>query len=190
MEVKIHIETECPVPNQTKDVKITLENVENIGDLKKKLQPLLCVAACDMSVYFKTKDFKLENKTKLSNLYVQEGDTFIVHFVSVCDVDLLNQLLQKMREFVVNVFEQYERRDENVKLRGYALTEVATSIYGRYYFVLKDLIRCSKETFVPWNHRPTISNRHYFVQEGGMDLLAKIYDFSSTMVDLDLMGYR
>jgi hypothetical protein len=50
MEVKIHIESECPVPYQTSDLKINLNNVECIGDLKKKLQPLLSVAACDMSV--------------------------------------------------------------------------------------------------------------------------------------------
>ena len=187
MEVKIHIETECPVLNQTKDVKITLEDVENIGDLKKKLQPLLCVAACDMSVYFKTKDFKLENKTKLSNLYVQEGDTFIVHFVSVCKVHFLNELLDNMRAFVVNVCEQFERRDENIEWSesDYA---VVTVIDGCYRTVIQALERCSYDTFIPWNYRPTISNRHYFVQEGGMDLLAKIYDFASTK--LDLIGDR
>jgi hypothetical protein len=103
MEVKIHIESECPVPYQTSDLKINLNNVECIGDLKKKLQPLLSVAACDMSVYHKLDhktSQKLENKEKISNLYVREGDTFIVKFISMCNLHFVSEFLDDMRRFV------------------------------------------------------------------------------------------
>ena len=176
MEVKIHVETECPVPNQTTDLKITLENVENIGDLKKKLQPLLGVAACDMSVYYKTKNIKLENKKKFSNLYVQEGDTFIVYFVSVCNLHFFTELLDNMRAFVENVCEKFEQEGS---IKWKAFDNVAAVIDECYNTVIHGLERCSYDTFIPWNYRPTISNRHYFVQEGGMELLARIYNFAS-----------
>ena len=175
MEVKIHIETECPVPNQTKDLKITLENVENIGDLKKKLQPLLSVAVCDMSIYYKTKDIKLENKKKLSNLYVQEGDTFIVHFVSVCDLDFFNELLNNMRTFVKDVCEQFER-EGNIK---WTESDNVAVIDECYHTLIQGLEKCGYYRYLPWNYRPATSNRHYFVQEDGMELLARIYNFSS-----------
>ena len=176
MEVKIHIETECRALNQTTDLKITLTNVENIGDLKKKLQPLLSVAACDMSVYYKTKNIKLENEKKLSNLYVQEGDTFIVHFVSVCALDFFAEQLENMRAFVENICEQFEQ-ERNIKWN--AFDNVAAVIDECYNTVIQGLESCCSDTFIPWDYRPTISNRHYFVQEGGIELLARIYHFAS-----------
>ena len=155
--------------------KMEVKNVENIGDLKKKLQPLLSVAACDMSVYYKTKNIKLENKKKLSNLYVQEGDTFIVHFVSVCALDFFAELLENMRAFVQNVCEQFEQ-EGNLKWKAF---DNVAAIDECYNTVIHGLERCSYDIFIPWNYRPTISNRHYFVQEGGIELLARIYNFAS-----------
>lgn len=171
MEVKIHIDTKCPVP-QT-DLRVTLENVENIGDLKKKLQPLLSVAACDMSVYYKTKDIKLEDRNKLSSLYVQEGDIFIVHFVSVCDLQFLSNLLDDMRAFVEDVCMKLV--EENIDCDD----DEASAIFDCYEAVVNGLIKCSKKVFSPWNTELTNANRHYFVQEGGLQLLATIYNFAS-----------
>ena len=175
MEVKIHVETECPVPNQTTNLKITLENIENVGDLKKKLQPSLSVAVCDMSVYHKTKDIKLENETKLSNLYVREGDTFIVHFVSVCDLHFLTELLDKMRAFVENVCEQFER-EGNI---DWTESDNVAALDECYNAVIQGLEKSNYDGYLRWNYRPTTSNKHYFVQEGGMELLARIYNFAS-----------
>ena len=178
MEVSIHIETECPVPNQTTDLKINLENVECIGDLKKKLQPLLRVAACDMSVYYKNQygfiSQKLENTKMLSNLYVQEGDTFIVKFVSVCNLPFISTFLDRMRAFAGKVCETFSE-EQNIEEWD---DETASAIDHCYRTVLESLQTCSYDMFVPWNCRPTNANRHYFVQEGGLKLLKKIYDFA------------
>ena len=185
MEVKIRIESECPVPNQTTDLKINLDNVECIGDLKKKLQPLLCVAACDMSVYHETQvsylSQKLEDTKKLSSLYVQEEDTFIVKFVSVCNVQFFSEFLDHMRTFVGKVCELCEPLSEGEEILKDIdwSDEKAEVIDNCYRAVLEGLERCSYGMFIPWNHRPTIANRHYFVQEGGLELLKTIYNFAS-----------
>ncbi len=183
MEVTIRIESEFPVPNQTTDLKINLENVECIGDLKKKLQPLLRVAACDMSVYHETQvsyfiSQKLENTKKLSSLYVQEGDTFIVKFVSVCNVQFFSEFLDYMRTFVAKVCEPFSEGEQIVEedIIGWS-DEEAEVIDNCYRAVIEGLERCSYDMFIPWNHRPTIANRHYFVQEGGLQLLKTIYNF-------------
>ena len=178
MEVKIHIESEFPVPYQTSDLKINLNNVECIGDLKKKLQPLLSVAACDMSVYHKTSR-KLENREKISNLYVREGDTFIVKFISVCNLHLLSKCLDDMRAFVKDVCEAFSDGDrimENIDWNDDSLLAVNDNCYET---VLADLERCTHDMFLPWKSKPTNANRHYFVQEGGLNLLATIYNFAS-----------
>jgi hypothetical protein len=176
MEVKIHIESECPVPNQTSNLKINLNNIECIGDLKKKLQPLLSVAACDMSVYHKTRR-ELENREKISNLYVREGDTFIVKFISVCKLHLLSKFLDDMRAFVKDVCEAFSDGDrimENIDWNADSLSAADNC----YTAVLEDLIR-KRKMFSPWRSKPTSANKHYFVQEGGLDLLATIYNFAS-----------
>jgi hypothetical protein len=177
MEVKIDIESECPVPYQTSDLKINLNNIECIGDLKKKLQPLLSVAACDMSVYHKTSR-KLENREKISNLYVREGDTFIVKFTSVCKLHLLSKFLDDMRAFVKDVCEAFSDGDrimENIDWNADSFSAVENC----YAVVLQGLERYSQGMFLPWKSKPTNANKHYFVQEGGMDLLATIYNFAS-----------
>ena len=178
MEVKIHIESECPVPYQTSDLKINLNNIECIGDLKKKLQPLLSVAACDMSVYHKTSR-KLENREKISNLYVREGDTFIVKFTSVCKLHLLSKFLDDMRAFVKDVCEAFSDGDrimENIDWNADSLSALVKICYA---VVLQGLERYSQGMFLPWKSKPTKANKHYFVQEGGLDLLATIYNFAS-----------
>ena len=177
MEVKIHIDSECPVPYQTSDLKTNLNNVECIGDLKKKLQPLLSVAACDMSVYHKTRR-ELENREKISNLYVREGDTFIVKFISVCNLHLLSKFLDDMRAFVKDVCEAFSDGDrimENIDWNADSLSAVDNC----YETVLANLDICNQDMFSPWKSKPTKANKHYFVQEGGLDLLATIYNFAS-----------
>ena len=182
MEVIIHIDTKCSVPKT--DLKMILENIENIGDLKKKLQPLLSVAACDMSVYYKTRDFKLEDRDKLSSLYVQEGDIFIVHFVSVCNLQFLSKLLDDMRAFVEDVCEKLAGKnmdcDENEAWAIFKCDENETwAIFNCYETVVDGLAKCNKNIFYPWNTDQTDSNKHYFVQEGGVQLLATIYRFAA-----------
>ena len=171
MEVRIHIDTKCPVPKT--DLKVILENIENVGDLKKKLQPLLSVAACDMSVYFKTRDIKLEDADKLSSLYVQEGDIFIVHFVSVCNLQCLSKLLDGMRAFAEDFCEKSVGKNINCD------EDEASAIFYSCETVLDGLEKCSENIFEPWSTGQTNANRHYFVQEGGVELLATIYNFAS-----------
>ena len=184
MNVRIHADVEFPVPNQKTDFKVHLENVECTGDLKKKLQPLLSVAVCDMSVYYKTKvsGQQLEDKERFSNLYVQEGDVFIVEFVSVCSMHTLDEILGRMRTYVRDICSRLCEADHfkgEQMLRDMEVDETwLININDTYQRVLEDLGTCSYELFVPWMCRPTIANRHYFVQEGGLDLLATIYNSS------------
>ncbi|CAB4020165.1 Hypothetical predicted protein, partial [Paramuricea clavata] len=169
MEVKILIESEFPVPYQTSDLKINLNNIECIGDLKKKLQPLFSVAACDMSVYHKTRQ-ELENREKISNLYVREGDTFIVKFISVCNLHFLSKFLDDMRAFVKDVCEAFSDWDRIVENIDWNSDSFAV-FDNCYAVVLADLDICNQEMFSPWKSKPTNANKHYFVQEGGLYLL-------------------
>ena len=180
MEVEIHIESEFPVPYKTTDLKINLENLESIGDMKKKLQTLLSVAACDMSVYHKTQVLsrKLENREKISNLYVREGDTFIVKFISVCNLHFFSKFLDDMRAFVKDVCETFSEGDKIKECIDWN-DDTASAIDNCYRTVLHSLQECAHHQFVPWNCRSTIANRHYFAQEGGLELLARIYNFAS-----------
>lgn len=180
MEVKIQVETECPVQNQELELNVNLDNVECIGDLKKKLQPLLSVAACDMSVYYHRQVLgqKLENSEKISNLYVQDGDTFIVTFVSVCNSHFVSQFLENMKVFIRNVCDRFsdgKKIQENIEWSQ----ERAEATYDCYQNLLASLEECCYEMFIPWNYRPTNANRRYFAQEGGVDLLAKVFNFAS-----------
>ena len=186
MEVKIRIESECQLPaNQSTDFRINLENVECIGDLKIKLQPLLKVAACDMSVYYQTEttwNQKLENSQKISNLYVREGDRFIVKFVSICKFDVLSHILNDLKTFVREVCEKYSEM-EGIYNIDEGSSDKVSEINSYYRNVIEDLEWCSYDLFVPWNYRPTNANRHYFAQEGGLQLLAKIHNFASKILN-------
>ena len=203
MKVKIEIETENPVPYKTTDLSTTLENVECIGDLKKKLERLLHVAARDMSVYYKNRLYtsqKLENEENMSSLYVREGDTFVVKFLSVCNLPFFSELLEHMRAFVNKVCEAFSAEES---IKGFQLDQDTASVIDYCYKnVMESLEECSNNMFTPWSQhmqvdlKPTPAfrqahrhhfetsenrraNRHYFVQEGGLRLLRKIYDFAS-----------
>lgn len=182
MEVKIHIESECPLPKQITDLKISLENVVCIGDLKRKLKPLLSVAACDMSVFYtrQTSNQGLENTVQISNLYVQEHDTFVVRFESVCNMHFLSQFIHDMKAFVKNVCDVFSQGErifmENTDWEDDGKME---ALDNSYESVIVNLNHCTSCLFVPWTHKPTNANRHYFAEEGGLKLLAKIYKFAS-----------
>jgi hypothetical protein len=83
-----------------------------------------------------------------------------------------------MRAFVKDVCEAFSDGDrimENIDWNDDSLLAVDNC----YETVLADLERCTHDMFLPWKSKPTNANRHYFVQEGGMDLLAAIYNFAS-----------
>ncbi|XP_028395295.1 uncharacterized protein LOC114519372 [Dendronephthya gigantea] len=180
MEVKIHIESECPV-NIT-DLKISLENVKCIGDLKMKLQPLLSVAACDMSVFYtrQTSNKALENTVEISNLYVQEQDTFVVKFESTCEMHFLSGFINRMKAFVTNICDVFSQGEKISMDNADWENDEKLREYDEFYLsVILDLQYCSSSTFVPWTHKPTNANRHYFAQEDGLKLLGRIYRFAS-----------
>ncbi|XP_028395296.1 uncharacterized protein LOC114519373 [Dendronephthya gigantea] len=186
MEVKIRVESECPLPGDTPTLfEITLENVKCIGELKKKLQPLLSVAICDMSIYLcKTPiyDRKLEDNEQISNLYVQEGDTFIVKFISVCDMQSIGECLNDMKAFIKKVVDEFSKvflKEEVIDVNWNDDDEFISVCYHLYETVLTSLEKCMCDIFMTWRSKKTNANKRFFVQEGGLELLAKCYDFSS-----------
>lgn len=184
MEVNIRVESECPLPKNTpREFKITLDNVECIVELKRKLNPLLSVAVCDMSIYLcKTQicERKLEDDERISSLYVREGDTFIVKFISVCDMQSITEFLNDMRTFimrVVDVLSDVFSREEAIDV-NWNDNDLSTIAYS-YETALGSLDNCLSGILMPWRSKKTNANRRFFVQEGGLELLAKCYDFSS-----------
>ena len=156
---------------------IKLSDVKCIWDLKQILELKLSVAACDQRIYFKER--LLEDRKSLSSLYVKKGDSFNVEFLACCNIENLRSVLHVMKTFLESVCESYS-----------GLETLSTVTEDRNKFVdyfddVDDVLDLSSyELFLPWKNQTSVANRHYFTQEGGLDILLSIYKFAQKIFRL------
>ena len=170
IRMEVRICARCISTKMIQNFNIKLSDMKCIWDLKKILELKLPVAACDQRVYYEKR--LLEDRKSLSSLYVKKGDSFNVEFLACCNIEKLRSMLCGMKKFLETVCESYS-----------GLETLSSVIENRDQFnnYCRDVVKVlalKYELFSPWHNEKSVANRHYFAQEGGLDILSSIYKFA------------
>ena len=169
--MEVRISARCISAETTQNFNVKLSNVNCTWDLKKILELKLSVGACDQAIYYKKR--LLEDCQSFSSLYVRKGDSFNVKFLACCNIEKSRLVLRRMETFLETVCKSYSGLET---LSSVTNDREQFNDYCRDVYDVLEM--SSNELFLPWNNETSVANRHYFTQEGGLDILSSIYKFA------------
>ena len=144
-------------------------------EIKKKIEEDFSIPSCVQTLHYQS--MTLKDSDQLQHTHFRSGDTFTVDYPAEAECEIihrvikclsqLHELLKSMEEIVSFPDEERDvtmssnfRRIESLVLEGEKddITEALTDTL-----------------FSPWNDKKKQLNKFYFQQEGGLDLLMKVY---------------
>lgn len=138
----------CTGTSERRTVHLMLRDsqVDRVSDLQQLLQSEHHIPVCDQLWRYNSQS--LDGKETLGSLYFRSGDTFEVSYLAAAATKELDSSIKKLKEF-------------RSKLEPSVLDwEHASHCVEKISF----------ERFLPWKDAGSLANRHYFYQQGGLDV--------------------
>ena len=133
-----------------------------VGDLILKIEETMEIP--ESLVKLERNSTILDVRTRLDDLRVRTGDSFVVHYYSKADCQIISECIDWMKE-----------------LSGY-LQRWSASIYMNLDMSsIRDthlLQTVGFNLFVPWLDSRSYANKLYFISKGGLDILSEIMNIS------------
>lgn len=168
--------------NLRETVKLTF-NVDTLAntsiyELKVKLQDLINVPVCDQKLsYFD--QLLTDPASKLADLYLRDGDTLSLECPEKIDIKRLTHCIDKLKEFESLVSPFCTSDAQYVRLPAIDDVGKLEDLYADICEPLENLA----ELFDKWKTSRVKAERHYFIQENGLEYLMEILGFSQKKYD-------
>jgi hypothetical protein len=150
----------------TERLIFTDSQVTCVRDLQLLLESKHRIPVCDQLWRYNSQ--VLNGEETLKSLYFRPGDTFEVSYLATAAVEEINGAIETMKNFQ---------------------SKPDPSAYD-WQLAAIHIQRMAFDQFLPWKNAGTLANRHYFHQEGGLDLYFDIFRYvkkERIQVDLDEM---
>ena len=132
--------------HQTVRLMLTDSQVNCVHDLQLLLQSGHRIPACDQ--HWRYHSQTLNGEETLKSLYFRSGDTFEVSYLATAAMEELDEAIENVKQF-------RSKPDPSVHDWQYA-----SNLIERIAF----------DQFLPWKNAGSLANRHYFYQQGGLDV--------------------
>ena len=164
----------CTLDNTvvTKRLSFT-EPPKEVDDIKSSIQTAFYIPQCMQQLLYN--GAVLSGTEQVEKLYMRSGDSILVRYYSKLDVNdfkVINTWLKKIRDIVLS----YEK-DDSAQLLS-AAGYMSNSKLGCPHGDVADLLG-------KWGTPRAKANRSYVVQEGGIDLVLKLYEILMTKIHWD-----
>ena len=172
--MELHVNYKVLATERVGQVKVFVSDWEdkNVYDIKETLQKELYAPICDQRIFYQDRPLD-KNVSSLKNLYLRQGDKLEVQFVCEADLDEINELLRDLRQFRLKICSNPD-----------LLLEITPEHFINDFFpidytdVIHALELLAFRFFAPWKTAKSLTNRRFFVQEGGFDVFTDIFKFS------------
>ena len=134
-------------------LKLPDSHVDKISDVQRLLQSEHQIPVCDQQWRYNSQ--VLGGKETLESLYFRSGDNFEVRYLAAADIQQVDASVQQLKEFYS-------------KLKH-------TSI--DWEFTSQSIETLTFEHFLPWKNAQSVANRHYFYQQGGLDIFFDVFRY-------------
>ena len=130
-------------------------------EIKKKIEEDFSIPSCVQTLHYQS--MILKDSDQLQHTHFRTGDTFTVDYPIEAECEVTRNVIQWLKEvfeLLKSISYPDEENDDIQKLliKDYAVIEAFS--YG---------------LFSPWEDKRKLMNKVYFHQEGGLDVLMKVY---------------
>ena len=144
-------------------------------ELKKRIEEKFSIPSCVQTLHYQS--IILKDSDKLQHTHFQSGDTFIINYPIEGNCEMVQNVIQWLRE-ILELFQTIEESDflpdeERDPLLSSYLRKAEDLIWsGKRDGTVLDLCR---HLFYQWEDKRTYINKLFFRHEGGLDVLMNVY---------------
>ena len=149
-------------------------------EIKKKIEEGFSIPSCVQTLHYQS--MILKDSDQLQHTHFRSGDTFTVDYPAQAECEVIQNVIQWLEE----LYELLKSIEENVSCADEIESEeehdqLMSSLVSKSEDVIMEgdnsgLIEALSATlFVPWGDKEKLTNCFYFQQEGGVNVLTKIY---------------
>lgn len=170
----INLNVFCTNQNKRDQTKLTINKHEitSVYQLKTKIQDICQAPICDQKLSYLDQPLS-DPTTKLSELYLRDGDTICVEFLDKADIEEFDESIRKLKGFLSSAPPcSSDGNSIHVPLMKYV--DKIEDLYADIAEPLESL----DMRFSLWKTVQVQANRHYFVQERGLEVLVEVLHYS------------
>ncbi|XP_031565211.1 uncharacterized protein LOC116300475 [Actinia tenebrosa] len=170
----INLNIFCTNQNKKEQTKLAInkDEVSSVYQLKTKIQDLCKAPICDQKLSYLDQPLS-DPTTKLSELYLRDGDTICVEFLEKVDLEEFNECIRKLKGFLSSA----PPCSSDGNYIHVPLIKNVGKMEDLYADIAEPLESLDMK-FSLWKTVQVKANRHYFVQEGGLKVLVEVLHYS------------
>ena len=142
-------------------------------EIKKKIEEDFSIPSCVQILHYQS--MTLKDSDQLQRTHLRSGDTFTVDYPIEAECEVVQSVIKWLKELLKLLKSIRQSLDEGNNL-----------LMSSTFHKMKNLIlegerdnsieALARTLFAPWNDKQKSMNQLYFQQEGGLDVLMKVYD--------------
>ena len=174
-ELVLNVLLNCELTKSSQTKQVHFQSLPTTPlEIKKKIEEDFSIPSCVQTLHYQS--MILKDSDQLHHIHFRSGDTFTVDYPIEAECEMVQNVIKWLKE-LLEVLKSVEKNvtspnEENDLLMSSTFEKIRT-------LVLQGLsngatIALSLTLFFPLKDK-TLINRYYFQQEGGLDVLMKVY---------------
>ena len=180
-QVVLNVLLNCELTKSSETKQVHFQSLPTTPlEIKKKIEEDFSIPSCVQTLHYQS--MILKDSDQLQNTHFRSGDTFTVDYPAQAECEVIQNVIQWLEEF----YELLKSIEENISCSGEVESEEEYDpqlafLVSKFEDLIaegedSDLVEALSATlFVPWGDKEKLMNCFYFQQEGGVNVLTKIY---------------
>ena len=175
-KVVLNVLLNCELTKTSETKQIRFKSLPTTPlEIKTKIEEDFSIPSCVQTLHYQS--MILKDSNQLQRAHFRSGDTFTVGYPIEGECDMVRNVIKWLKE----LFELFKSVEEYVSAPDKVKDLLISSNYHRIESLILEgerdgtILDLSENLFLPWEDKKRLMNKFYFQQEGGLDMLMKIY---------------
>ena len=175
-KIVLNVLLNCEVTKTSETKQVHFKSLPTTPlEIKKKIEEDFSIPSCVQTLHYQS--MILKDSDQLQHTHFRSGDTFTVGYPIEGECEMVQNVIKWLKE----LFELFKSVEECVAAPDEAKDLLMSSNYHRIESLILEGDRdgsiqdLSENLFLPWEDKKRLMNKFYFHQEGGLDMLMKVY---------------
>ena len=170
-KVVLNVLLNCELTKSSETKQIHFQSLPTTPlEIKKRIEVDLSIPSCVQTLHYQS--ITLKDSDQLQSTHFRSGDTFTVDYPIEAKCEMVQGVIKWLKELSVELSKPHIIPDDS---------ESDPSVYLRIENLILEGERdgtteaLAVSLFFPWEDKKKLINKHYFQQEGGLDMLMTVY---------------
>ena len=176
-EVVLNVLLNCEVTKSSETKQVHFQSLPTTPlEIKKRIEEDFSIPSCVQTLHYQS--MTLKDSDQLQHTHFRSGDTFTVDYPAEAECEVIQNVIQWLKE----LYELIKSIEDNIlSSDDEEYDQWMSPLVTKFEDLIEegenlDLIEALSGTlFVPWGDKGKLTNCFYFQQEGGINVLTKIY---------------